>query len=247
MTEQSARTALITGAASGIGAAIAGRLAGNGWRLVLVDRDKDRLADLAGRLDGRELATLVLDVTDAAAVAALPERIPEALRPVTALINNAGHDIGGTTRFDQGSADEWANVIETNLIGMMRVTRALLPDMVARNAGDIVNMGSISGLRVVPDMAAYTASKFGVRGFTDTLRGDLQDTAIRVTEIRPGLTRTNIISTRYRGDDARADAYFDRFKMALDPEDIAHVVAFALDMPPHAQVAHLTVVPVNRF
>lgn len=240
-------TALITGAASGIGAAIARRLAAAGRRLALVDRDAARLEALAAELGEARVCTLVLDVTDGPAVAALPERIPEAFRPIEALINNAGHDIGGTTRFDRGSAEDWAAIVETNLIGMLRVTRALLPDMVARDRGDIVNLGSIAGLRIVPDMAAYTASKTGVHGFSDTLRGDLQDTGVRVTEIMPGLTRTDIIRTRYRGDDQRAEAYFERFRMALDPDDVARCVLFALETPPHAQVAHLTVLPVNRW
>src|ERR1043165_2484105 len=120
--------------------------------------------------------------------------------PIDILVNNAGHDIGGRTRFDEGSADDWSGVIQTKLIGLMRVTRSLLPEMVRRNAGHIVNISSINAVRIVPDMAAYSASKAGVHMFTETLRGELAETAIRVTEMQPGLTRTNIILTRYRGD-----------------------------------------------
>ena len=145
-------------------------------------------------------------------------------RRIDILVNNAGHDIGGRTRFDLGSADDWSAIIETNLIGLMRVTRALLPPMVQRDTGDIVNMSSISALRIVPDMAAYTTSKAGVRAFTDVLRGELAETGIRVTEILPGLTRTGIIRTRYRGDTVKEKDYFDTFKMALEPDDVARCI-----------------------
>lgn len=159
----------------------------------------------------------------------------------------AGHDIGGRTRFDLGAAEDWTNILDTNLAGMMRVTRSLLPGMVSRNRGDIVNMSSISAIRLVPDMAAYTASKAGVRAFTDVLRADLAETAIRVTEILPGLTRTNIILKRHRGDRKLADAYFARYGIALDPVDVARSVLFALDQPPHMQIAQMFILPVNRW
>src|SRR6188472_4143612 len=186
----SAGSVVLTGAASGIGAATARRLVASGRRVVLVDRDAAALPTLQSEL-GSAAPTLTLDVTDSAAVDALPQTIPSTFHPVTALINNAGHDPGGTTRFDLGSADDWQSAIETNLLGTMRVTRALLPGMVERNAGDIVNIGSIAGIRLMPTMAAYTTSKVGVHGFSDSLRADLAETAIRVTEIMPALTKTD--------------------------------------------------------
>jgi NADP-dependent 3-hydroxy acid dehydrogenase YdfG len=130
---------------------------------------------------------------------------------------------------------------------MMRVTRAVLPEMMERNSGDIVNMSSISALRLVPDTAAYTASKAGVRAFTDALRADLAETPIRVTEILPGLTRTDIVRRRHRGDKALEKAYFDQARMALDPEDVARSVLFALEQPAHMQVAQLFILPLNRW
>ena len=164
--------ALITGAAGGIGSAIASALVAGGRRVVLADIDIDAATALAQTL-GESAFPLHLDVPDGAAVARLPQLIPEAFRPIDVLVNNAGHDVGGRTRFDASIADEWTNIIDTNLAGMMRVTRAILPEMVARNRGDIVNMSSISAIRLVPDMAAYTASKAGVYAFTDILRADL--------------------------------------------------------------------------
>lgn len=245
--ESDGRTnALITGAAGGIGSAIASALVAGGRRVVLADIDLDAATALAGTL-GKAAFPLHLDVTDSAAVARLPEVIPDAFRPIDVLVNNAGHDIGGRTRFDLGTADDWTNIIDTNLAGMMRVTRAVLPEMVARNRGDIVNMSSISAIRLVPDMAAYTASKAGVRAFTDILRADLAETAIRVTEILPGLTRTNIILKRHRGDQKLADEYFRQYKIALEPADVARAVMFALDQPPHVQMAQMFILPVNRW
>jgi 3-hydroxy acid dehydrogenase / malonic semialdehyde reductase len=238
--------ALLTGAAGGMGTAIAKALVAAGHPVVLVDRDAERLEALAKSLGG-STTTLVLDITDGPKVAALPELIPNAFKPIDILINNAGHDIGGRKRFDVGSADDWAAIVETNLTGLMRVTRAILPDMVARNTGDVVNMGSIASLRIVADMAPYNASKAGIHMLTDVIRAELAHTGIRVTEIMPGLTRTGIILTRYRGDQAQEKAYFDQFEMALEADDIARSIMFALSQPRHVQVAEMVVLPVNRW
>ncbi|HVJ34100.1 MAG TPA: SDR family oxidoreductase [Terriglobia bacterium] len=239
-------SALITGAASGIGRAIAKQLSEAGRRVVLADLDLAGVTELAQSLGERAMA-LQLDVTDRARVDDLLNLIPPAFQPIDILVNNAGHDIGGRVRFDLGAADDWSSIIDTNLNGLMRVTRAVLPEMVRRNSGDIVNISSISAIRMVPDMAAYTASKAGVRAFTDILRADLAETAIRVTEILPGLTKTNIILKRHRGDKLLEQEYFERFKIALDPEDIARSVLFALDQPEHVQIAQLYILPVNRW
>jgi NADP-dependent 3-hydroxy acid dehydrogenase YdfG len=238
--------ALVTGAASGIGAATARRLVAAGRRVVLVDRDTAALEALGAEL-GAACRSLRLDVTDEAAVDALPQTLPAGFAPIASLVNNAGHDPGGTTRFDLGSADDWQSAIETNLLGTMRVTRALLPSMIERNCGDIVNVGSIAGLRVVPNMAAYIASKVGIHGFSDALRADLADTCVRVTEILPGLTKTDLIRKRYGGDRRRAAEYYDRFGMALEADDIARAIMFALDAPPHVAVAQLVILPSNRW
>jgi len=212
----------------------------------MVDRDKESLRQCATEMGG-DTFPIELDITVAKAVNRLPDLVPDAFRPVDILINNAGHDIGGRTRFDIGPADDWANIIQTNLIGLMRVTRSILPDMVRRNAGHIVNISSINAVRIIPDMAAYSTSKAGVHMFTETLRGELAETAIRVTEMQPGLTRTNIILTRYRGDRQKEKDYFDQFKLALDPADIARSIVFALDQPPHVQIAEMMILPVNRY
>jgi 3-hydroxy acid dehydrogenase / malonic semialdehyde reductase len=241
-----AQVVLLTGAAGGMGRAIAQAAIASGRRVVLADRDGAAVEAFAAEL-GEPAYALQLDITDHPAVDKLPGTIPESFRPVDVLINNAGHDIGGRTRFDVGSADDWSNIIQTNLIGTMRVTRAIIPEMVARNHGHVVNISSINAVRIIPDMAAYSTSKAGVRMFTETIRGELAETAIRVTEILPGLTKTGIIRTRYRGDREKEQAYFEQFRMALEPEDVARTIIFALDQPSHVQIAEIMVLPVNRY
>jgi NADP-dependent 3-hydroxy acid dehydrogenase YdfG len=238
--------ALVTGGAGGIGKAIVTALAASGRRVVIADLDGKAAAALSEEL-GPATFALPLDVTDNAAVDRLLQDIPEPFRPIDCLVNNAGHDIGGRTRFDLGTADDWSNIIDTNLKGTMRVTRAVIAEMVARNRGDIVNMSSISAIRQVPDMAAYTTSKAGIHAFTDILRADLAETGIRVTEILPGLTRTGIILKRHRGDKAAEQDYFERYKLALEPDDVARAVVFALSQPPHMQIAQIFLLPVNRW
>jgi 3-hydroxy acid dehydrogenase/malonic semialdehyde reductase len=246
MAETSGQNAVVTGAAGGIGRAITRALLESGRRVVLVDRDADSLHLFATEMGGNTFP-IQLDIGDAKAVDRLTELIPDAFKPIDILINNAGHDIGGRTRFDIGQADDWSNIIQTNLIGLMRVTRSILPDMVGRNSGHIVNISSINAVRIVPDMAAYSASKAGVHMFTETLRGELAETAIRITELQPGLTRTGIILTRYRGDLKKEKEYFDQFKLALDPADIARSIVFALDQPSHVQIAEMMILPVNCY
>lgn len=246
MTGDRKETVLLTGAAGGLGRAIGRAVVASGRRIVLVDRNAETLAEFAAEL-GSMAHAVRLDITDHAGVDGILDGLPEDFRQVDILVNNAGHDIGGRTRFDQGSADDWTDIIRTNLIGTMRMTHAVLPEMVTRNQGHVVNISSINAVRIVPDMAAYSTSKAGIRMFTETIRGELAETAIRITEILPGLARTGIIVTRYRGDREKEQAYFDQFKMALDPEDVARVIMFALDQPPHVQIAEIMVLPVNRY
>ena len=240
------RNALVTGAGSGIGRAIAAALVERGVHVTLADIDDEAVTQLAGTL-GPLALPLKLDVADHPTVDRLLESIPPDFRPIDILINSAGHDVGGRTNFARGPADDWTSILDVNLTGMVRVTRAVVPEMIERNSSDIVNMSSISALRLVPETAAYTTSQAGVRAFSDGLRADLSETAIRVTEVLPGLTRTNIILKRHRGDRALEQAYFDQARIALDPEDIARMVLFALEQPAHMQIAQLFVLPVNRW
>ena len=166
------RNALVTGAGSGIGRAIAAALVERGVHVTLADIDDEAVTQLAGGL-GPLALPLKLDVTDHPSVDKLLDSIQSDFRPIDILINNAGHDVGGRTHFARGPADDWTSIIDVNLTGMMRVTRAVVPEMIERNSGDIVNMSSISALRLVPETTAYTTSKAGVRAFSDGLRADL--------------------------------------------------------------------------
>ncbi len=240
------RIALVSGASSGIGRAIASALLMAGARVVLAGRNEAALEQAAAGHRARA-HVLQLDVTDYPAVDALTQSLPVEFRALDLLVNNAGHDVGGRTPFDQGRADDWTSIIETNVSGLMRVTHAVLLGMIARGRGDIVNIGSINALRVIPDMVAYGASKAAVHAFSDGLRGDLSNTPIRVIEILPGLTETDIVVRRFRGDQERAKAYYKSFGMALNPEDIAAGVLYAVTQPPHVTVAQLTILPTNRY
>lgn len=240
------RIALVTGASSGIGRAIATALLTAGARVVLAGRNEAAIEQTAAG-HGSRAHVMRLDVTDYGAVDALVENLPVEFRALDLLVNNAGHDVGGRTPFHQGRTEDWTRIIETNVSGLMRVTHAVLPGMIDRRRGDIVNIGSINALRVIPEMVAYGASKAAVHAFSDGLRGDLASTPIRVIEILPGLVETDIVVRRFRGDQARAKAYYESFGIALKPEDIAAGVLYAVSQPPHVTVAQLTILPTNRY
>jgi 3-hydroxy acid dehydrogenase/malonic semialdehyde reductase len=238
---QPGAVALVTGASSGIGAATAELLAGRGARVICIGRNRARLGAVVGRLGERGFA-LELDVTDAAATASLLERLPEELRAIDILINNSGHDVGGRQRFDQGDVEDWASIVETNVIGMIRITHAIVPGMLARGRGHIVNIGSTAGQRVPRHAGVYSASKFAVRAFTEGLRADYADTDLRITEILPGITRTGLAQARFHGDEVKGAAYYEGFPATMAPGDVARTVLFALDQPPHVTIAQLVVV-----
>jgi 3-hydroxy acid dehydrogenase/malonic semialdehyde reductase len=241
-TKKTARgVCLVTGASSGIGTAIAERLVADGWRVVTAARRTDRLAALSARL-GARCHAIALDVTDPGSVATLIDRLPEDWRGIGALINNAGHDLGGRTTFDHQAIDDMLSTIETNVAGMMRVTHAIVPIMLERQQGHIVNIGSNASTAAYAGGTAYVASKFAVNGFSKALRLDYLG-KIRVTQILPGLVRTEFAEVRHAGDRAKADAFYASYAAYLSPEDVANCVAFALDQPPHVNIAELLVLP----
>ena len=237
--------ALVAGASAGIGAAIAEALAGKGARVVCASRSLERLSALTERLGGQGHA-LALDVRDAQSVGTLIERLPEALRGIDILVACAGHDVGGRRRFDQGAVEDWADIIDTNVTGMIRVCHAVVPGMLDRGRGHVVTLGSVAGLRTYPGGTIYNASKYAVRAFTEALRSDYKDTPLRITEILPGLTRTDFAATRQRGDAAAGAAYYDTAPQILAPEDIARCAVFALEAPAHMTVAQIVAVPTNE-
>jgi len=234
-------TALVTGATSGIGESIATTLVQNGCRVICAGRRVDKLAVLGETL-GPASRALALDVTDASSLESLASRLPEDWRDIDILVNNAGHDEGGRRRFDEGEAEQWASIIETNVIGLIRTTHAVIPGMVARDHGHIVNIGSIAGLTPYATGTIYAGSKHAVHGFSESLRLDFAGTGIRVTEILPGLVRTNFALNRWH-DQKRADSFYDDFGDCLSPDDIARTVLFALQQPPHVVISQLVIVP----
>ncbi|MDX1528418.1 MAG: SDR family oxidoreductase [Gammaproteobacteria bacterium] len=236
--------ALVTGAGSGIGARLAARIAEIGCKVICAGRRLKRVEAVAEALDGRGLA-LALDVTDTESVASLLSRLPAEWRQVEILVNNAGHDVGGRRPFHQGSVEQWAEIIETNVTGLVRVTRALIDGMRERNRGHIVNIGSIAGTRPYANGTLYSASKHAVHGFSESLRLDYVDTGIRVTEIMPGMVKTEFALNR-SGDAAQAEKFYRDFGTTLDPDDIARSVVFALTQPAHVVISELTVVPISQ-
>ena len=238
--------ALVTGATSGIGRALALALAAAGCRVIATGRRVDGLQEVAQQI-GEACHAVRLDMTDAAAIARLPGALPEAFRDPAILVNNAAEDIGGRTRMDECDVEELARVIGTNLTGVIRMTHAVVPGMLRRGSGDIVNIGSTNAMRPTPNMAVYTASKTGVHGLTDVLRADYAKKGIRVIEIVPGLTQTGFAQTRFRGDADKARAFFAQFPSVLAPEDIADAALYALTRPRHVNVQQMVVTPAFQW
>ena len=234
---------LVTGASSGIGEAICRLLVSHQYKVIGAARNAEKLQALGGEL-GSLFHALVLDVSDAASVIELINRLPEKLRPIDVLVNNAGHDVGGRRSFEQGSAQQWSDIIETNVQVLMRVTHVVIDAMLERGHGHVINLGSIAGLKPYATGAAYVASKYAVHGFSESLRLDYAGRGIRVSEIMPGLVRSDFAHQRL-GDEAKAEAFYDSYEQSLSPEDIAQTVLFALQQPRHVEIAQLVVLPVS--
>ena len=236
-------TVLVTGASSGIGEAICKLLVTKQYRVVGTARSMVRLQALKKTL-GDNFHAMVLDVNDADAVEKFSDALPEGFNTIDVLVNNAGHDIGGRRSFEEGSADQWCHIIETNVQGLIRMTRAFVQPMLDRRSGHIVNIGSIAGLKAYATMSAYTASKYAVHGLSETLRLDYAGKGIRVTEIMPGLVRTGFAEQRL-GDPEKAAEFYDSADQSLTPENVAETILFALQQPKHVEIAQLVVLPVS--
>jgi 3-hydroxy acid dehydrogenase/malonic semialdehyde reductase len=234
--------AFVSGASGGIGAATCRHLVAGGYRVVATARKLESLQSLQQEL-GEHLYPMALDVTDAEAVKQVASAIPAEFGEVAVLVNNAGHDVGGRQSFEQGSAEQWCDIVDTNIQGMIRLTHALVGGMLARGSGHIVNMGSIAGLKPYATGTAYVTSKYAVHGLSDTLRLDFAGRGVRVTEIMPGLVRSGFAAQRL-GDAQQAQDFYDGFEQCLDPDDIARTILFALQQPKHVEIAQLVVLPV---
>jgi len=234
-------TVLVTGASSGLGAAIAMAVACAGWRVVCAARRVDLLAAQVKAI-GASAVAVVLDVRDKTSVTTLLDRVPEDWRRIDVLVNCAGHDIGGRRRFDQMLIDEWTDTLETNLLGTMRVTHAVVPGMLKRGRGHIVNMSSIYGLEAHAGSSAYCTSKYGINGFSKAILDDYRNQGVRVTQILPGVARTDFSDTRWHGDRSKVDAFYASIPVVLEPQDIARSVLFAIEQPRHVTISDIVLV-----
>lgn len=233
--------ALVTGASSGLGLDLAKALLARGLKVICCARRREPLE--AAFADQPNALIHPLDVTDGPAVAGLIAGLPEAWREVDILVANAGSDLGGRQRFDQGSIEDWAGTIETNVVGVQRICHAVIPGMLARGAGHVIILGSIAGLKIATDNSAYTTSKHAIHAFADLLRADYKHEALRVTEILPGVVRTGFATARRRGDQAAGSAFYDSKPDVLVPADITRATLFALEQPPGVNIAQIVVTP----
>ncbi len=234
MSVQGPRVAVVTGASAGIGEATARRLAAGGFRVWLGARRAARIEEIADAIGG---VARVLDVTDEGSVRALADELDR----VDVLVNNAGGARGLEPVAVIGDA-QWRWMWETNVLGLARMTRALLPHLERSGAGHIVNMGSVAGFEVYEGGAGYTSAKHAVRAITRTLRLELVDRPIRVTEIDPGMVETDFSRNRFAGDEARAAAVY-RGVVPLTADDIADCVAWVVTRPAHVNIDELVVRP----
>jgi len=241
------KIALITGASSGIGKACAAAFAAAGARVILSARRKNRLLELSADLKakhGAETFIIELDVRDNKAVTLAFNRLPDEWQSIDVLVNNAGLS-RGLDKLHEGSIEDWEEMIDTNVKGLLYVSRVVVPGMVARKSGTIVNIGSIAGHEVYPKGNVYCATKHAVDALTKGLRMDLVDTPIRVCTVDPGLVQTEFSEVRFRGDTERAKITYKGYK-PLQPEDIADAVMYCASAPPHVQIAEVLILPTAQ-
>ena len=243
MTSTQPGTVFITGASSGFGAAIARRFAAAGARVVAAARRSDRLEDLAAEL-GPRLLPVILDVRDRAAVARVAGDLPAEFAEIDVLVNNAGAALGLSPAQD-ADLDDWEQMIDTNCKGLAYCTRAILPGMVARRRGHVINLGSVAGTYPYPGGNAYGGTKAFVHQFSLNLRSDLHGTGVRVTCVEPGMADTEFSTVRFSGDQAKADAVYSGMQ-PLTADDIAESVYWAATLPSHVNVNTIELMPVAQ-
>ncbi|MDQ3538676.1 MAG: SDR family NAD(P)-dependent oxidoreductase [Actinomycetota bacterium] len=236
-------TVLVTGASSGIGQACAEAFARAGARLLLSARRHDRLTELADSLNA-EVRILPLDVRDRAAVSAAVDSLDDGWRDVDVLVNNAGLAAGFGPLHDNDPAD-WDRMIETNITGLLNVTSAVVPAMVRRGRGHVVNIGSIAGHETYPNGAVYCATKAAVDRITTGLRMDLLGSGVRVSTVDPGAVETEFSIVRFSGDRDRAERVYQGMT-PLTPDDVAETVVWIADRPAHVQVAQVVLLPTDQ-
>ena len=237
----------ITGASSGIGAACARKFAKEGYTLLLNARGVDKLQTLKTELENTyhvDILLLPFDVRDREAAAKALASLPELYQAIDVLVNNAGLALGMDKEYE-GSEENYDMMIETNITALLMITRLVVPSMVKRGKGHIINIGSVAGDVAYPGGSVYCATKAAVKVLSDGSRMDLVDTPLRVTNVKPGLVETNFSVTRFAGDKERADKVYQGIK-PLTGEDIAEVVYFAASAPEHVQIAEVLVLATHQ-
>ena len=237
---------LITGATSGIGQACARRFAQNGYNVIITARRADRLEAIRHDLEryGAKVMTLVFDVRDAAAATAAVTSLTDEWKQIDILVNNAGLALGLDKEYE-GNPEDWETMIDTNIKGLLTMTRLVVPAMVERNEGHVINIGSVAGDAAYAGGNVYCATKAAVKAITDGLRIDLAHTAVRVTNVKPGLVETNFSNVRFHGDTERADNVYNGIT-PLTGDDIADVVYYAASAPKHVQIAEVLVLATHQ-
>ena len=240
------KTVLITGATSGIGLACARKFAENGDRLILTGRNEQRLNEIRKALTakGRDVLTLAFDVRDREKVTKCIEDLPAEWQEIDVLVNNAGLALGLEPEYE-GNLDDWETMIDTNIKGLLTMTRLVVPGMVARNRGHIINVGSVAGDAAYAGGNVYCATKAAVKALSDGLRIDVANTAVRVTNLKPGLVETNFSNIRFHGDNERAATVYKGIK-PLTGDDIADVAVYAANAPEHVQIAEVLILATHQ-
>lgn len=240
------RIALITGASSGIGEACARKFAEGGYDLILTARRAEKLAELEAELEaeGTKVKTLTFDVRDAEAAETAVDSLEPEWRKIDVLINNAGLALGLDKEYE-GDPDDWNTMIDTNIKGLLTMTRLIVPGMVERNEGHVINIGSVAGDAAYAKGNVYCATKAAVKTITDGLRIDLAETAVRVTNLKPGLVETNFSNVRFHGDNQRADNVYKGIT-PLTGADIADVAFYAASAPKHIQIAEVLILATHQ-
>ena len=238
--------ALITGATSGIGESCAHKFAQAGYNLIVTARRSDLLAGLKRKLErqGVEVLPLVFDVRDRKAAHDAIAGLPQEWAEVDVLVNNAGLARGLEPEYE-GNMDDWDEMIDTNIRGLLTMTRLIVPAMVARNHGHVINIGSVAGDAAYAGGNVYCATKSAVKSISDGLRIDVAHTKVRVTNIKPGLVETNFSRVRFHGNEDRADKVYQGIK-PLTGDDVADVVLYAVQAPEHVQIAEVLVLATHQ-
>jgi len=241
------KVVFITGASSGIGRSCARAFAQQGARLILAARRLARLNELAVELNqkpGKDILVLALDVRDQPAVEGAINGLPAEWTAIDVLVNNAGLS-RGLDKLHQGKLDDWEEMIDANIKGLLYVSRAVIPGMVKRSQGHVINIGSIAGHEVYPGGNVYCATKFAVRALSKGMRLDLNGTSIRVSEVAPGMVETEFSLVRFRGDKERASKVYQGLT-PLSPDDIADAIVYCATRPLHVNISEILVMPTAQ-